>query len=183
MPSSTVGVELLRNVPIFRGMNETEYRQLAEVLKAHTFNPGDFVLRQGESSRNLWVLLEGECEVTRHVELSDSSGESVLLSVLAPHQHFGEMSFFEPAPHSADVRARTAVKLLRIAHGDYDDMIREGIWVAYKLAYNVVTSLAERLRRMDQWVVELLTDQPATVSQVPEWNAFREKLFNRWSNL
>jgi CRP-like cAMP-binding protein len=178
--SASFGMQVLRSIPLFNGLNETECRQIAEVIQMHSFAAGDSVIRQGESSRNLWVMLDGKCEVSKRLRHDDPDSESVLLATLEPYQHFGEMSFFHPAAHSADVRAKTNVKVLRISHVDYQDLIAEGVWAAYKLAYNVVNGLAERMRRMDQWVTDLLVHQKEAASQ-PEWSEFREKLFSGWN--
>ena len=51
--------------------------------------------------------------------------------------------------------AKLPVKLLSISRPDYDDLIRDGVAAAYKLAYNVVEDVASRLRRMDEWIAEL----------------------------
>jgi CRP-like cAMP-binding protein len=178
--SANFGMQVLRSIPLFTGLNETECRQIAEVIQLHSFAMGETVIRQGESSRNLWVLLEGKCEVAKRLSQDDPDSESVLLATIEPYQHFGEMSFFHPAPHSADVRAKANVKVLRISHVDYQDLIAEGVWAAYKLAYNVVNGLAERMRRMDQWVTDLMVHQKEAASQ-PEWSEFREKLFSGWN--
>jgi hypothetical protein len=79
------------------------------------------------------------------------------------------------------VRAQTAVKLLRMTHVDYQDLVDEGITAACKLAHNAVESLAERLRRMDDWIAELLAHEPTSTAKATEWSVFRDKLFNRWS--
>ena len=92
------------------------------------------------------------------------------------------MSFFHPAPHSADVRTRTPVKLLQITHTAYGDMIQERMMAAYKLAYNVVQQMAERLRRMDEWIDDLANSSPAG-GNVAEWSNFRNRVFNGWSVL
>jgi CRP/FNR family transcriptional regulator, cyclic AMP receptor protein len=178
--SVSFGMQVLRSVPLFNSLNETECRQIAEVIQMHSFAAGDTVIRQGESSRNLWVMLDGTCEVSKRLLPDDPDSESVLLATIEPYQHFGEMSFFHPAPHSADVRAKTNVKVLRISHVDYQDLIAEGVWAAYKLAYNVVQGLAERMRRMDDWVTDLMLRQKEAVTQA-EWSEFREKLFSGWN--
>lgn len=178
--SASFGMQVLRSIPLFHGLNETECRQIAEVIQMHSFAAGDFVIRQDENSRNLWVMLDGTCEVAKRLSPTDADSEAILLATLEPYQHFGEMSFFRPAPHSADVRAKTSVKVLRISHVDYQDLIAEGVWAAYKLAYNVVQGLAERMRRMDDWVTDLMYRQKEAASQ-PEWSEFREKLFSGWN--
>jgi len=181
MSKSTVAIQSLRAIPIFHNLNETECRQLAEIIQMHRFSAGEVVVRQGETSRNLWILMEGHCEVSKRLIATDAECESVVLAKLEPHNHFGEMSFFHPAPHSADVRAASDVTVLKISHKDYEDLIAEGVWAAYKLAYNVVEGLAVRMRRMDEWVTDLLSHHSETNGQVPEWSEFREKLFNRWN--
>jgi CRP-like cAMP-binding protein len=117
--------------------------------------------------------------------LAGQAGEQLALAVLEPYSIFGEMSFFHKAPHSASVRAQTSVELLCIARGDYDDLIREGAWGAYKLAFNAVASLAERLRRMDEWVAELAGEPARAISSTEgrssEWADFRDRMFARWN--
>ena len=80
-----------------------------------------------------------------------------MLATLEPYNNFGEMSFFHPAPHSASVRAQTQVKLLYIERSKYDQLLTEEPACCSKLAMNTVASLADRLRRMDEWVDELLS--------------------------
>ena len=102
--------------------------------------------------------------MVKHVEQTAADGkpnrESFVLAVLEPYSHFGEMSFFHPAPHSADVRAQTAVTAAAISYADYKDLIDEGIMGGLQAGVQRVESLAERLRRMDEWIAELLAHKP-----------------------
>lgn len=181
--SVALNFDTLRQIPILRGLNESEFRQIAEVIRTRQFNPGEYILRQGDESRDLWIVTSGQCEVVRRLKPGEEDhqpGDFLVLAVLEPFGHFGEMSFFHPAPHSADVRARGPVELIQLTHADYADMIQEGVWAAFKLAYNVVQELAERLRRMDEWVAEL-ANNPQAAANVPEWSRFRNKLFDGWT--
>lgn len=177
MTQDTVPTEQLNLLPIFAGMTDQERQQLVDIASTMTFPPGEVVMRQGKTSRNLLVLLEGHCQVV--VFGAGTPPSEIVLAELKPHEHFGEMSFFEGAPHSASVRATTAVKLLRIERTDYDLLIKDGNLAAYKLAFNMVGKLAERLRRMDQWVTDLMEKQPEK-AKISEWSHFRDKLFSNW---
>ncbi|MBI3837194.1 MAG: cyclic nucleotide-binding domain-containing protein [Planctomycetia bacterium] len=179
MVSKRIPIKTLQQIPAFRNFNETECRQLVDIAQEKAFAPGEKVVEQGKSSQNLWILLEGQCEVVKE---SQRDG-AVVLATLEAFNLFGEMSFFSPAPHSANVLAKTPVKLLCISRTDYDDMIHEGVGAAYKLAYNVVENVANRLRRMDEWVAALTAGgehfNPA--EKLPEWRRFRDKLFDGWN--
>ena len=185
MAADIVLDKLLTQIPLFRNLNPTERRQLAEITHLEPWAAGTTIARQGEQSRNLSVVIEGKCEVIKQVEHAAADGklnrESFVLAVLGPYDQFGEMSFFYPAPHSTDVRAQTAVQLLRISYADYKDLLDEGVTAAYKLSHNVVESLAQRLRRMDDWIAELLAHQPTAAEHTREWSSFREKLCNNWN--
>jgi CRP-like cAMP-binding protein len=189
MNETAVSIEVLRKLPLFRNLNETECRQIAEICRLVQFKPGDCVLKFGDSSQHLWVLLEGRCEVVKPRDPDDPYGEGLKLNTLEPYSIFGEMSFFHKAPHSANVKAETTLKLLCIERCDYEDLIRDGAWGAYKLAFNAVEILAERLRRMDDWVAELTRAQPAAPSAASpvtdghgsEWSNFRDRLFASWN--
>src|SRR5262245_31527152 len=125
MSHAGVPLETLRQVPILQGCTEEEFRQVAKVSRLEEFPSGADVLREGAMCQNLWVMLEGECDVVK--QLSDSGGtREVVLATLRPHENFGEMSFFQAAPHSAAVRARGPVKLLRLTRDDYDHLVERG---------------------------------------------------------
>jgi CRP-like cAMP-binding protein len=170
--------ENLRRIPLFEGFTSEEFDRLEKAAKVSTLAPGDLVLRQGERSQDLWVVLEGTCEVIFENPAA-AAQEPVVLATLEAMSHFGEMSFFHDAPHSASVRAKTSVRLLRLPRAKFDELLRTHSTIAAKLSVNVVRSLAERMRRMDQWVVELKTAR-GQAQDVAEWAELREKLFEGW---
>jgi CRP/FNR family cyclic AMP-dependent transcriptional regulator len=179
--TTDIAPSTLSRIPLFRHLNESEMRQVLEVVETRQFAPGDYIIRQGDESRDLWILLEGQCEVLHHADTSTGvKQEPIVLARLEAYNHFGEMSFFHAAPHSADVRARSAVKLLQLTHAEFADMINEGVWAAFKLSHNVVQEMAERLRRMNDWVTELANHHTESPSE-SEWTRFRSKLFNGMS--
>ena len=129
--------------------------------------------------RNLRIVLEGECEVVKQLNHAAAQHE-VVLATLRPHDNFGEMSFFQPAPHSAAVHASGPVKLWRLTRESYDQLIAHGNGAAYKLAYNTVQNLADRLRRMDDWVATLVSEN-SKKKPPGEWLHFREQLLKEWN--
>jgi CRP-like cAMP-binding protein len=170
--------ERLKEIPLLQGFTEAEVRQLEEIGRHLSFSPGELVLEQGKTSQELWILLKGKCEVFK--PLGNGKARSpVVLATLEPYSNFGEMSFFHTAPHSASVRAQTPVELLCIPRARFDELVRREPGLAYKLTMNTVQNLAERMRRMDEWVAELMT-QGRAGQEVSDLARLREKLFDGW---
>jgi CRP-like cAMP-binding protein len=175
MTESPIPDDILAALPIFHAMSDDQRAELAKIAHRCEYQPGEVVLAQGESSQNLWIVLSGRCRVARSV--NSGVGRVIDLAELGPRDQFGEMSFFHAAPHSASIEALTPLKLLRIDRADYDRLVAAGSIGAHKLALNCVDDLADRLRRMDEWVTDLLC-KSANQQDASEWTRFREKLFS-----
>jgi len=165
---------VLASIPLFDQMTPQERQDLVRTATVRKFQTGDEIVRQDGTSQHIWVVLSGKCEVVR------ANGTApVVLATLEPHQHFGEMSFFHAAPHSASVRASGPVKVLCLSREDYDDLATQGCCATTKLAVNVVACLAERMRRMDDWVADLITEKGGQ-RKTADWAHFRERLMRNW---
>jgi CRP-like cAMP-binding protein len=90
------------------------------------------------------------------------------------------MSFFNPAPHSASVRALSQVDVMQLPRDKYDHLMRSGSLAAYKLAFNTMGVLIERLRRMDDWIAERLERNNAAAHK-EDWMDFQSKLYTGWT--
>ncbi|HCK40946.1 MAG: cyclic nucleotide-binding domain-containing protein [Pirellulales bacterium] len=167
-----MSLESLAHLKIFQGMSDQQRDQVLALAQPIRVNAGEQLITQGKMLRNLWFILSGRCQVTRRTE----SGRQLNLAELGPHVQFGEMSFFQAAPHSADVIAITDMELLRIAREDYDALAAAGNPVAFKLALNALEQLANRLRRTDEWITDLVYKENHQPSP-SEWTTFRELIF------
>lgn len=174
-----VASDILARIPIFAGLTEAQRQEVVALGELKTYAPGDTVIREGQTSQDLWVVLEGACEVLKQIASRPATPEPTLLAVLEPYSSLGEMSFFHPAPHSASVRAKTAAKLFRLPRGRFDELLKRAPAITSLLAANTIASLADRMRHMDEWVVELLAHKPPD-PRIPEWNEMRRRVFDGW---
>jgi CRP/FNR family transcriptional regulator, cyclic AMP receptor protein len=173
--SEAVSDAILSKCPLFRGMTQAERQELAGLLDPSAYSPGDVILSEGDSIQRMWILLSGSCRVTK----KSKSGVEQELSILEPFGVLGEMSFFQPAPHSATVCAVTPVETLCLSRARYDMLLRVGSFAAYKLAFNTMSIIIERLRRMDKWVAEHMEHNNSTAHR-EEWMDFHSKLYTGW---
>jgi len=172
--SNTSVEAALDQCALFRGMTPAERQELYGLLETFRFSAPEKILTEGEAFQNLWVLVEGRCRVYKTAR----NGDQKELGVIEPFGVFGEMSFFQPGPHSASVQAVTNVVLARLTRARYDMLLRVGSLAAYKLAFNTMGVLIERLRKMDDKVAEVLeTTNPI---HREEWLDFQSKLYSGW---
>src|SRR5688500_20232427 len=83
--------ELLKNVAIFKDLDDKELGEVAEVCKEENFKSGEYIFREGEAGNRLYLIVEGEVRISRDVP---GSGEEAL-AVLKTGALFGEMSVFD----------------------------------------------------------------------------------------
>lgn len=160
--------------PLFIGLERDDLALVVERLRPLSYVAGDHIYSEGERQQQMSIVLSGRCEVVRVQEGADRQ-----LAVLEQGDVFGEISFFDPAPHSATVRALSKMEVLALVREDYDELLELRPTIGYRIAVNTVKLVSDRLRGMDEWVFELL-DRPDTSVDRQEWREFRAKLYTNW---
>jgi NADH dehydrogenase len=81
-----------------------------ESIRREHFEPNEIIFREGDRGDRLYVLVDGEVEVTQHVP-----GRGDLpLRQLGPGECFGEIALVSDRPRSATVRSLTSVNVLAL---------------------------------------------------------------------
>jgi len=166
----------IRQCTLFRGVSPAQREEIVGLMDRQSYQPGEILIKEGESVQAISVILKGRCQVVKAKQ--GTAGEHEL-SILEACGVFGEMSFFHPAPHSATVRALTEVDVAFLSRDKFDMLLRVGSVAAYKLAYNTVAVLADRLRKMDKWTCQLIESTNGAAHR-QEWHDFQAKLYTGW---
>jgi CRP/FNR family cyclic AMP-dependent transcriptional regulator len=147
MSSSNVGLSLvvLRNVPLFSGLDESELQRLSQVAVRRRAGRNEQVVRAGEDAESLIVLLTGRAKVTNF----DEEGREIILAWLGPGEFFGEMGLIDGSPRSASVVAVEPCELLAIGKAEFQRCIQENFQVAQKLMQILVRRLREADRNIE----------------------------------
>ena len=170
--SPGVSVEELAACPIFGALTPSQKQEFADLAVPREFAAGETILHEGRTTRALWFILSGTCEVVKEV-----GGGERRLALLERGALFGEMSFFAPGPHSASVRALSAVRLVQMTAEGWAELERVGLRPAFRIASEVAAVMAARLARMDEWVREMLA-KDHDAARRDEWDEFRETLLS-----
>jgi CRP/FNR family transcriptional regulator, cyclic AMP receptor protein len=134
--------ELLRNVAIFKGLDDDELQAAAEVCKEETFVSGEYIFREGESGNRLYLIVAGEVRISRDVP---GSGEEAL-AVLKAGSLFGEMAVFDRSERSTHAISNGGTTALTISRPDFEMLLDFNREIAYKVLWAVVRLLSMRLR-------------------------------------
>ncbi len=105
--------------------NETETRECAL---------GEVVFRMWDMGAEMYVVLEGEVEITI---------DSTVLETCGPGQPFGEMALIDQAPRTATATAKTPCKLAVISERRFLFLVQQ----MPEFALQIMKVMADRLRK------------------------------------
>lgn len=132
----------LRQVPLFRKLDEPQLRALAALVVRRRFAKGELIILAEAEGDTLFVIEEGQVKVG----LVHEDGREVILSFLGPGEVFGELSLLDGKPRSASVTATAPTSLLLLHRPDFVQLLAG----MPQIAVSLLGELAERLRRTDQ---------------------------------
>ena len=138
-------IERLREIGLFGALSDDVLRTLAIQLKRTRVAPGTAVFTEGDSAREMFVVLDGEVEVMKN----SRRGRPQRVAVLGPNDSLGEMSIIDVQPRSATVRAVAPTLLLRISTEDLDALYRHDLKAYALITLNIARELSRRLRVTD----------------------------------
>jgi CRP/FNR family cyclic AMP-dependent transcriptional regulator len=142
----------LQRIELFNNLTTEDLHGLLPACEEQSVPAGQSVFEAGHVERAMYVLLEGTAEV----DLETARAGERVVAELAAGSVFGESSFFHAKEHSATVKARTNIRLLRLNRQPFDNLLQSGNAVALRIAANAATILAARLQAADQFIVGLL---------------------------
>ena len=147
MSATNFGLSLvvLRNVPLFSGLSEAELDKLSKVAGRKRVARGAFIVRAGDSTDSLYILLDGRAKVTNF----DEEGREIILAWLGPGEFFGEMGLVDGSPRSASVMAMEPCELLNISSDAFTRCMQDNFEVAQKLMQILVRRLREADRKIE----------------------------------
>lgn len=144
-PAFGLSLVVLRNVPLFAGLDQGELEKLSRVTGRRRAERGEFIVRAGEETDALYILISGRAKVTN----SDEEGREIILAILGPGESFGEMGLIDGSPRSANVVAQEASELVVVSKQDFQRCMQDNFNVALKLMQVLVRRLREADRKIE----------------------------------
>ena len=126
-----------QSIPLFESVSRKGLRSIVAAATETDVPPGKVLVREGETGRHLYVIVEGSATVSH-------GGKK--LAELGPGDFFGELAFLDAEPRSATVTATTALRLMVLGPREMDVIVeREPAIVRRMLA-----TMARRIRASER---------------------------------
>ena len=135
-------VDQLKSIEQFRACTKAQLRGVARLAEQVKVDQGEILVREGQSDRELFLILAGTAEVVQ-------AGRRV--NALGPCDFFGELAALNRGPRSATVTALSNLELLVIGPREFDTLAQiPGFRNAlFKRMANRLRSVDTRLAAVD----------------------------------
>lgn len=135
-----MSVAFLRQHPLFSSLSEEDLTRLYEVTEPVELAKGEVLMEEGSKGDSLYLVLEGEFEITKRAGEKD-----VVIASRGAGEVMGELSMLAGAPRSATVRATAACNLLRLDHESFHAVLRS----SPEASLAMLDTVTERLRNTE----------------------------------
>ena len=142
---------------VFPGIKAAEVAELISNSQVHAYAPGTTLCRENMSEDIFYIILEGEAEVTKVINLS----EVRLLKTLKAGDFFGEMALIHNAPRAATVTTKSHLVALELNQEAFDRVLKR----SSSIALTMVREISSRLRSNDEMAVEDLRLRASELAQ------------------
>lgn len=139
--------QILKSVPLFSSFSDAHLNTLLTCVQHRSYPRGAFILRAGEETDALYIILSGRVKVL----IPDEEGHEVILSVMGSHEFFGEMGLLDDLPRSASVETLEACETLRLSKAGFLNVLKDN----FELAMMIIRNLVRRMRDADRKIESL----------------------------
>jgi CRP/FNR family transcriptional regulator len=102
--------QFLEQIPLFAGLSPEERASLAGDLQQMICDRGETIFRQGELSREIYLVVEGKVRIFK----TSLTGSETSLTILGPGDVFGEFAAIDALPRSATAVTISPASLLQM---------------------------------------------------------------------
>jgi CRP/FNR family cyclic AMP-dependent transcriptional regulator len=142
-------------------LSETDIDWLLKETHTETISPGTYILREGEPTDALFIVVEGSFLVE-----SSSSANSPTDIKVGPGEILGEMSFVDQSNPSSSVKTNETSQILKIRRDLLDSKLQNDLGFSSRFFHGLSAILAYRVRNLTK---------PNTTVTEPKTLAFLEK--------
>ncbi|MBS1220171.1 MAG: transcriptional regulator, Crp/Fnr family [Proteobacteria bacterium] len=137
--------QILKSIPLFSSFSDQQISALAPWVQHRSYPRGAPILRAGEETDGLYMILSGRVKVL----IPDEEGHEVILTVMGAKEFVGEMGLLDGLPSSATVEALEPCEMLRLPRSAFLSCLEGNVEVAMLILRNLVRRLRDADRKIE----------------------------------
>jgi len=130
--------------PFLHEFDESDWAALRPFTVTLVFSKGEQVITHLDKDRSLYIVTKGSFSVTVPTE---GAGPNQVVATLHPGSFFGELSFLDGGPRSADVVAASSGEIIKLTRHLFDELIGNEPSIATRFLLDLGRILSLRLRK------------------------------------
>ena len=108
-------VSFLKTVPIFSALNDETLTRIAQDFHPRAYQKNEIILRQGEPSHELYIVMKGKIRVYK----ISPNGDETIINIFTPTEIIGEFAVIDNEPRSATAKTISQCTLLVITRDQF----------------------------------------------------------------
>lgn len=149
-PSPERLLQVLREAPLFAGLEADDLRQIIDQLEVQAFAKGELVVRQGDRTDSLYVIIDGRVDVF----LCNDKGKEIILNSLGPGDSFGELAPLGGIPRQASIETTEPAHLAVISRQLFMDSLLTRPNIAMRLIDRLVVLIQDLTEEVGSLALE-----------------------------
>ncbi|UCF57996.1 MAG: cyclic nucleotide-binding domain-containing protein [Deltaproteobacteria bacterium] len=135
--------QVLESCEFFKGLEQSSIEKIASLCQVETYEPGEYVFRQGDFGEHLYIIADGHIFLERSMDMGTRHG-SVVIGILGKGRVFGCWSTLLDEPHNlmSSATCQKPTKVVAIKGSD----LRQLMLGSTKLGFKVLERLCFLLR-------------------------------------
>ncbi|SCU78271.1 LAFA_0A05798g1_1 [Lachancea sp. 'fantastica'] len=113
--------ELLKSMPVLQSLTTYDRAKLADALDTEIYQPGQIIIREGDSGDNFYFIEFGEAEVSKE--------QHGIIAHLKQGDYFGEVALLNDLPRQATVKAIKKTKVATLGKSGFQRLLGPAVEV------------------------------------------------------
>ncbi len=134
-------IELLRQIPLFSGLDEAELHTLFEHSFVRAYPKNTIIIHEGDESSSLYVIVSGKVKV--FLRDGGRDGKEVILNFQEAGEYFGELALLDHVQRSASVITMEPSQFIVITRADFMRCISMHPEIALRVMRDMIARLRE----------------------------------------
>ena len=140
-----INKDVLINSPLFKGMSVYQIKKAILLSQMHEFKDPETVIRQGEKTSNMYLVLSGKIDIVR-----DDGGKEIKIQTMNPGEVFGEVAFAGEIERTASARAIGPSEMISLDSQSIEQSLRFYPRISKKLFENMCEILSIKLAKTSE---------------------------------